>query len=112
LRRWEELRPELEKRNVELVALCPDTPEQIREGMAKHAVKAVMLSDADLAVTRKYNLENTARMVKPPGVAGLPVPTTILADAAGTVRWIDQAKDYQMRSQPDRVLRELKAALG
>jgi peroxiredoxin len=112
LRRWEELRPELDKREVQLVTVCSDTPEQIRAGMAKHGAQATMLSDSDLSVTRQYGIENTARMVKPPGVVGLPIPTTILVDREGTVRWIDQSEDYQVRSQPDRVLTALQEALG
>jgi len=97
--------------NVQLVTLCTDSPEQIRKGKTKHGAKAVMLSDQDLSVTRLFNLENTARMVKPPGVIGLPIPTTILTDANGIIRWIDQSTDYQVRSQPDRVLAALKSAL-
>ncbi len=88
---------------MQIVTLCTDTPEQIREGMGKHGAQAIMLSDRDLRVTRLLGLENTARMVKPPGLDGLPVPTTILTDAQGMVRWIDQSADYQVRSQPDRV---------
>ena len=111
MRRWEELRPELDARGVQLVTLSTDTPKQTAAGMAKHGAKAVMLSDHDLSVTRLLGLENTAPKIKPPGVAGLPVPTTILADADGIVRWIDQATDYQVRSDPDRVLAALKAGL-
>ncbi|MAE93894.1 MAG: peroxiredoxin [Deltaproteobacteria bacterium] len=111
MRRWEELRPELNNREVQLVTLCTDTPKQIRAGMGKHGARAMMLSDRDLAVTRQYGLENTARMVKPPGITGLPIPTTILVDREGAVRWIDQSADYQVRSQPDRVLAALEAAL-
>ncbi len=112
MRRWEELRPELDARRIELVTLCTDTPEQIRQGMAKHGAKAVMLSDRDLSVTRRYGLENTAPKLKPPGVPGLPIPTTILADADGIARWVDQADDYQVRSQPDRVLAAIREGLG
>ncbi len=92
------------------MTVCTDRPEQIRKGRAKHGIKAVMLSDQDLSVTRLFNLENTARMLKPPGVVGLPIPTTILTDAEGIVRWIDQSTDYQVRSQPDRVLAALESA--
>jgi peroxiredoxin len=97
---------------VQVVTVCTDTPAQIRKGMSKHGARAVMLADPQLAVTRQYGLENTAPRVKPPGVPGLPIPTTILADAEGIVRWIDQAEDYQVRSQPARVLGAIRAALG
>ena len=91
--------------------MCTDTPKQLRAGMGKHGAKAVMLSDADIAVTRQYGIENTAIQFKPPGVESLPIPTTILVDAAGIVRWIDQAEDYQVRSQPDRVLAAVNSGL-
>ena len=68
------------------MTVCTDTPAQIRKGMTKHGARAVMLSDSDLSVTRLYALENTAPKVKPPGVRGLPIPTTILTDAHGIVR--------------------------
>ena len=41
----------------------------------------------------------------------LPIPTTILVDADGIVRWIDQATDYMRRSDPERVLAAIRAAL-
>ena len=62
----------LERRNVELVALCPDTPEQIREGMAKHAVKAVMLSAVSGSTNAIVHLTAIA------GRAGIDVPLTWL----------------------------------
>ena len=112
MRRWEELRPELDATDVQLVTLCTDSPRQIREGRSKHGANAVMLSDRDLSVTRLLNLENTAPKMKPPGLIGLPIPTTILIDRDGIVRWIDQSADYQLRSRPDRVRTALADALS
>jgi len=63
-----------------------------------------MLSDADLAITTRFNLRNERNLMPPPGgIRPLPIPTTFLVDASGTVRWIDQAADYQVRSAPERV---------
>jgi len=80
--------------------------------MSKHGVQATMLADPEFSVTRKLGLENTAPKIKPPGLAGLPIPTTILIDANHIVRWIDQATDYQVRSAPERVRAALVAGLG
>jgi hypothetical protein len=44
-------------------------------------------------------------------IVPLAIPTTILVDRSGTVRWIDQADDYQKRSHPERVLAALRATL-
>ena len=87
-----------------MIAICTDTPSQIRAGKHKHGLQAPMLSDANLSVTDKFGLRNVNPMVKPPGVLGLPVPTTLFVDESGIVRWKDQSEDYQRRSDPEHVL--------
>ena len=111
MRRWEELRPELDSRGVEIVTVCTDAPEKIRAGHAKHGLGATMLADPDLAVTDRYGLRNQKIQTGPPG-RPQPVPTTILADAEGIVRWVDQSSDYQRRSDPGVVMRALRESLG
>jgi len=110
LRRWEELRPELDARGIEIVAISTDTPEEIRQGRDKHGCRATLLSDADLAVTDRFGLRNPTNLT-PKGVTGMPVPTTFLVDADGVVRWIDQAENYQVRSEPGRVLAAIREHL-
>ena len=66
-----------------------------------------MLSDRDLAVTDRYGLRNQKIQSGPPGKPQ-PVPTSILADANGVIRWIDQSENYQRRSDPDFVLAALR----
>ena len=90
------------------MTICSDTPEKIRAGHPKHGLKGVMLSDRTLEVTNLYGLRNHAIHSGPPGTPGLPVPTTILADAEGCVRWIDQSENYQRRSDPNYVLAALR----
>jgi peroxiredoxin len=111
LRRWEELRPELDARGIALVAISADTPTQIRAGRAKHGAKATLLADPELVVTKQYGLLNRKGLA-PGGLRQLPIPTTLLVDAGGVVRWIDQATDYQVRSNPERVLGKIRDALG
>jgi peroxiredoxin len=113
LRRWEELRPELDARGIALVAISAETPEQIRAGRGKHGLGATLLADPDLAVTARYGLVNRkAVALKPAGLRHLPIPTTLLVDAGGSVRWIDQAADYQVRSHPERVLAAIRRTIG
>ena len=71
-----------------------------------------MLSDRALEVTNLYGLKNQAVHSGPPGTPGLPVPTTILADAEGKVRWMDQSENYQHRSDPDYVLAAIREHLA
>ncbi len=71
-----------------------------------------MLSDPGLEVTDLYGLRNRGFHSGPPRLKGLPVPTTILADADGIVRWIDRSENYQRRSDPAVVLRAVEHALA
>ena len=113
MRRWEELRPELDARGIAIVTISSDTVAQTAKGMAKHGLQAVMLADPDLAVTDRYNLRNPKNFAPKSGViVPLAIPTTFLVDAEGIVRWIDQSTDYQQRSDPDRVLAAIRTVLG
>jgi peroxiredoxin len=108
LRRWEELRPELDARGVKIVTVSTDKPGEIRKNRHKHGAQAIMLADPDLAVTTKYGLRNETN-ISPSGISALPVPTTFLVDRDGTVRWIDQSTDYQQRSAPGPVMAEISS---
>jgi len=105
------MRPELDARGIALVAISADAPEQIRAGRAKHGAKATLLADPELAVTAQFGLVNRKGLA-PGGLRRLPVPTTLLIDADGIVRWIDQAADYAVRSHPDRVLAAIRHTRG
>ena len=97
---------------MQVVTICGDTPSQIKRGRAKHGLRGIMLSDADLSVTDRFNLRHERGIAPKPGmVASMPIPTTILVDAGGKVRWIDQAENYQKRSHPERVRAALEANL-
>jgi len=58
LRRWEELRPELDAWGVRIVTMCSDPPETIRSAKAKHGLQAVMLSDAKGEVIESLGIRN------------------------------------------------------
>lgn len=112
LRRWEELRTELDARQIAIVAVCADSAEKIRAGRGKHGLRAIMVPDPELVVTDRYGLRNPKNFALKSGViVPLPIPTTILVDAGGTVRWIDQATDYMVRSDPERVRAAIRANL-
>jgi peroxiredoxin len=113
LRRWEELRPELDAHGVQIVTVSTDTPRELRAGRRKHGLQAIMLSDRELAVTDRFGLRNQGfHSGMPGGAKALPVPTSILVDAGGIVRWVDQSENYQRRSDPERVRAALRQHLG
>ena len=83
------------------MTVCTDTPEQIQAGYPNHRLGAVMLSDRDLTVTDAFGLRNLGFHSGPPGLEGLPVPTSMLISSDGKVLWIDQAENYQRRNGPE-----------
>ncbi len=112
MRRWEEIRPELEQRAVQIVTVSTDFPKEIRKGRRKHRLKGRMLSDRDLVVTDAFGLRNLGIHSGPPrGAEALPVPTSLLIDASGKVLWVDQSENYQRRSGPEHVLAAIRKHL-
>ena len=86
---------------MKIVAVCTDSSEKIADSRAKHGLGGTFLADPQLAITDLFGLRNLNTAVRPPGLPGLPIPTTLMLDAEGVVRWKDQSKDYMQRSNPD-----------
>jgi len=40
------------------------------------------------------------------------IPTSLLIDEHGVIRWIDQSDDYRLRSSNERVLQAVREAFG
>jgi peroxiredoxin len=94
----------LDKAGVQIVTVSTDKPAEIRIGHAMHGLKATMLADPGLKVTEQFGYRNkNLNNFRMPGRPGLPVPTTLLIDAAGKVVWKDQSANYTQRSDPDYV---------
>jgi peroxiredoxin len=111
LRRWEELRPDLDAHGIRVVAVSTDTPEEIVKGRSKHGLQGTFLADPALTITDLFGLRNLNAAVRPPGLPGLPVPTTLLVDRNGIVRWKDQSEHYVQRSDPDVIRGALRHCL-
>ena len=85
-----------------------------------------LLSDPGLEVIRQYGVEHHHALGFTTGelmLFGVPlafnpsfktmaIPTTLLIDENGVIQWIDQADDYRIRSNMDRVLQAVKSAFG
>ena len=86
---------------MKVVAVCTDTPDQIAQGRSKHGLQGTFLADPKLVVTDQFGVRNLNIAVRPPGLPGLPIPTTLMLDADGVVQWKDQSDDYMQRSDPN-----------
>ena len=125
---FEDMSAELKKRDVSIVALSKDTPEEAAVHKSRDTLSFPLLSDPDLKVTRAYGLEHHKALgqTKNPKstIGGIPfglapfnfqamaIPTTLLVDETGTIRWIDQTDDYRLRSSNQRILEAVQSAFG
>lgn len=109
----------LDDHGVTLVALSKDSVEDAARHRERDGLtKTTLLSDPDLAVIKAYGLEHlkalefsTGRftllgmpLALVPSYKAMAIPTTLLIDEDGIVRWIDQADDYRLRSDGERVM--------
>lgn len=71
-----------------------------------------MLADRKVKLITRLGIRNQGFHSGIPGQAkALPIPTTVLIDAEGIVRWVDQHENYQSRSNPEIVMAAVKASL-
>jgi len=125
---FDEMSADLEKFGVNIFALSKDTPEEASLHKSRDSLSFPLLSDPDTAVIRAYGVEHHKALgiTKNPTtkIGGIPlglgsvnyqtmaIPTTLLIDETGTIRWIDQSEDYRIRSSTQRVIEAVKAAFG
>ncbi len=127
LRGFEAMREPLAARGVSIVALSKDAPEDAARHRARDHLGFQLLCDPRMTVIRQYGVEHHrslqvrgrarvsvlgASLGFVPSVAAMAIPTTLLIDETGVVRWIDQTDDYMVRSSVERVLGAVDAAFG
>jgi len=85
---YQSLLPELEKYNIQLIAISPDARASIENTQRKFGRSYLFLSDQDLQITRKYGIGNKK---------DLPHPAIFLIDKEGTLVWYYASKDHKAR---------------
>jgi peroxiredoxin len=97
---------EAERAGVEIVAISPDPNErsqQVAEGLR---LGYRFLADRDLEVARRYGLVHAGGG---PDGRDVPRPATVVLDRDGVVRWFSVSRNFQIRPDPDDVLRAVRA---
>ena len=104
---------EEQKQDTEILAVSPDTREDLLRMMDKiAAVDSVasdfpFLSDEGLRVIKRYGILN------PDGAGGgryqVPHPSTFVIDKEGVVRWSFTEVDYSIRPTNEQILEALEA---
>jgi peroxiredoxin len=114
-----QLLPQLTERDIRLVAISPQKPDGSLTMQQKHGLAFTVLSDPGNAIagrlgilTRPSEEARAAQLqlgldltsVNADGTDTLPMPATVVLDAARTVRWIDVHPDYSTRTEPQQVI--------
>jgi peroxiredoxin len=117
-----ELVPALAARGITLVAISPKTPDGSLSTKEAKQLTFIVLSDPGNQIDRQLGIltapSDGARaaqlqlgldlaQVNADGTTGLPMPTVIIADAAGVIGWIDVHRDYPTRTEPGQILQAI-----
>jgi peroxiredoxin len=100
---------EAERAGVEIVAISPDPNEQSQKLAEGLRLGYRFLADRDLAVARRYGLVHAGGG---PEGQDVPRPATVVLDRDGVVRWFSVSRNFQVRPDPDDVLRAVRALLS
>jgi peroxiredoxin len=114
--------PALADRGIPLVAISPQTPDGSLSTKESKELTFMVLSDpgnqiadqlgiltapSDGARNAQLQLGLDLTKVNADGTTALPMPTVIVIDASGIIRWIDVHHDYTTRTEPDQVLQAI-----
>jgi len=86
---------------VEIFAVSSESPAAQRRLRARLGAGYRFLSDPE---GRVLDLLNIRHRVANPSGRDIALPTSILVDRDGVVRWIYEAADYRVRARPEEVL--------
>jgi peroxiredoxin len=120
----QDLVPALNEKGVELIAVSPQSPDGSLTMQEKHELTFTVLSDPGNQIAKALGvLTHPSESVRAlhaqmgdivakgnaDGTDGLPMPTVVVVDAAGTIRWIDVHPNYSTRTEVSEILAALSA---
>jgi peroxiredoxin len=118
------LAPDLNRLGATLIGVSPQVPGKLREIKERHDLDFLIATDADNALARRfgilYSFDEASRRVSlesgsPIGeVTGtgtweLPMPTAVVIDRSGTVRFADVSPDWLVRTEPADIIAAVQA---
>jgi len=91
---YQTLLPELEKYNIQLIAISPDDVATTKHTQRKFGQNYIFLSDSDLTITQKYGIGNNKN---------LPHPALFLIDIKGNLQWYYASTNHKVRPTAEQV---------
>jgi peroxiredoxin len=124
----DQLVPALADTGYALIAISPQKPDGSLTMQEKHALTFTVLSDPGNALAGQLGIlspetsdasrEAAAAFgidvaaANADGTDRVPMPTTVLVDAGGTIAWIDIHPNYATRTEPQQILDAIAAQAG
>jgi peroxiredoxin len=116
----QQLVPKLTELGVQLIAVSPQKPDNSLSTEEANGLSYAVLSDPGNQLTSSLNIlapevgqetiearESIGTDVashNADGTSRVPMPTTVVVDQSGTIRWIDVRPDWATRSEPEEIL--------
>ena len=122
-----QLVPPLAERGISLIAISPQTPDGSLSTKESKELTFTVLSDqgnqiagqlgiltapSDGARAAQLQLGLDLTQVNADRTTGLPMPTVVIADADGVIRWIDVHPDYTTMAEPGQVLQAVTETIA
>ena len=122
-----QLVPVLTARGISLIAVSPQTPDGSLSTKEAKELTFTVLSDpgnqiagqlgiltapSDGARAAQLQLGLDLAQVNADRTTALPMPTVVIADADGVIRWIDVHLDYTTMTEPGQVLQAVTQTIG
>jgi len=119
--------PALAERGISLIAISPQAPDGSLSTKEAKELTFTVLSDpgnqiagqlgiltapSDGARAAQLQLGLDLTQVNADGTTGLPMPTVVIADADGVIRWIDVHRDYTTGTEPGQVLQAVTQTIA
>jgi len=92
---------------VQIAAISVDPVETNRGHATKSGYAFPLLSDADAAVIKRYDVLHRGAGPKSNDIAR---PAEFYVDAGGTVRWVNLTENIAVRARPEQALAAIDAA--
>jgi peroxiredoxin len=121
---FRDMQPELSAYDVNILALSGDTPQQEKAHVERDKLNFTLLSDPTLAIVKQYGVEhhkavgwesNNIKTIFGLSMSfsmlqyrSMPIPTSILIDENGIIKWIDQSDDYRLRASQEKIVAAIK----
>ena len=116
--------PFLAEHDITVVAVSSDSSVNVAKHEKRDGLAIQLLSDAGLKAIDTYGLVLTSGiqfdtrylwglpMGYPIGFRRMAIPTSMLVDEGGVIRWMDQADDYRLRGDRARIEAAVTGAFG